>query len=194
MKEQQKSNGISSGVIAAVSAAVIALGGGVAWFTLSKNPVVPGNESSAVLTNEQPAEIYWLQDTGKSFKLVPQQVKVKAAGKAPKLVLEAAFRNLLAGPTEGTGSTTIPQGTQLEGVKVENDGVHVNLSEEFTTGGGSSSMIGRLGQVVYTATSLEPNAKVYIEVNGKQLNVLGSEGLELEQPLTRDSFNKNYEL
>jgi spore germination protein GerM len=35
---------------------------------------------------------------------------------------------------------------------------------------------------------------VYIEVNGKQLDVLGSEGLELEQPLTRDSFNKNYEL
>ncbi|MFO5473015.1 MAG: GerMN domain-containing protein, partial [Dolichospermum sp.] len=72
--------------------------------------------------------------------------------------------------------------------------VHVNLSENFTSGGGSSSMIGRIGQVVYTATSLNPQAKVYIEVNGKPLEVLGGEGVELEQPLTRESFQKNYPL
>ncbi|MFM6620018.1 MAG: GerMN domain-containing protein, partial [Dolichospermum sp.] len=75
-----------------------------------------------------------------------------------------------------------------------NNDVHVNLSENFTTGGGSTSMIGRIGQIVYTATSLNPQAKVYIEVNGKPLEVLGGEGVELEQPLTRESFQKNYPL
>jgi spore germination protein GerM len=70
----------------------------------------------------------------------------------------------------------------------------VNLSENFTTGGGSSSMMGRVGQVVYTATSLNPQAKVYIDVNGKPLEVLGGEGVEIPQPLTRESFQKNYPL
>ncbi|MFN7850861.1 MAG: GerMN domain-containing protein, partial [Dolichospermum sp.] len=90
--------------------------------------------------------------------------------------------------------TTIPQGTQLLGLKAENNDIHVNLSANFTTGGGSTSMMGRVGQVVYTATSLNPKAKVYIEVNGKPLEVLGGEGVELQQPLTRESFQKNYPL
>ena len=80
------------------------------------------------------------------------------------------------------------------GLKSENDEVHVNLSEDFTSGGGSTSMMGRVGQVVYTATTLNPKAKVYIDVNGKPLDVLGGEGVELQQPLTRESFQKNYPL
>jgi spore germination protein GerM len=55
-------------------------------------------------------------------------------------------------------------------------------------------MMGRVGQVVYTATTLNPNAKVYIEVNGKKLDVLGGEGVEVEQPLTRENFKKDYPL
>jgi spore germination protein GerM len=198
MTEQQKSNRISSGVVAVVSAAVVAVSGGVAWFTLNSPPVQTPNTTvprpgEKVAPIEQTAEIYWLKDNGKNLELVPQKIKL-TAGDKPNQVLEAAFQNLLTGPTEGTDSTTIPQGTKLLGLKVENNDIHVNLSEEFTSGGGSASMNGRVGQVVYTATSLDRNAKVYIEVNGKKLEVLGGEGLELEQPLTRDGFNKNYSL
>ncbi|WP_026082459.1 GerMN domain-containing protein [Mastigocladopsis repens] len=204
MKEQQGSHRISPGVIASVSAAVIAVSSGVAYFTWksANNPPAPipapGETQPPRSTNqfgiERNAEVFWLQDTGTGFKLVPQTVQVKAGGNSPNQVLEGAFQQLLAGPTEGTESTTIPKGTKLLGVKVANDGIHVNLSEEFTSGGGSSSMMGRVGQVVYTATALNNNAKVYIEVNGKTLDVLGGEGLELEQPLTRESFEKNYSL
>lgn len=201
MNDQQRTNrNVSSGVIAAVSAAVVAVSGGVAWLT-SQTPETPtpGNPSQSIrqpLTTqpgqEQTANIYWLKPTEKSFELVPQPVKIASA--QPNQALEAAFQTLLAGPTEGTDSTTIPQGTKLLGMKVENNEVHVNLSADFTSGGGSSSMLGRVGQVVYTATTLNTNAKVYIEVNGKPLEVLGGEGLEIEQPLTRTSFNKNYPL
>jgi len=76
-------------------------------------------------------------------------------------------------------------------VTIQNDGIHVDLSQEFTTGGGSASMSSRVAQVLYTATSLQPNAKVWIDIEGKPLEVLGGEGLLLEQPLTRESFEKN---
>ena len=62
----------------------------------------------------------------------------------------------------------------------------------ITLGGGSTSVIGRVGQIVYTATALNQDAKVYIEVDGKQPDVFSSQGLELDQPLTRKSFQENY--
>lgn len=203
MKDQQGSNRISSGAIAAVSAVVVAVGGGVAWFTThSSNNPTPPNPSGRIQqpaqpstrqpANEQTPNVYWLRSTDKNVALVPQPVRV--ASIRPNQPLEAAFQSLLAGPTEGTDSTTIPKGTKLLGLKAENDEVHVNLSEDFTSGGGSTSMMGRVGQVVYTATTLNPKAKVYIDVNGKPLDVLGGEGVELQQPLTRESFQKNYSL
>ncbi|BAY29851.1 hypothetical protein NIES2107_16950 [Nostoc carneum NIES-2107] len=201
MKDQSNRN--SSGVIAAVSAAVVAVSGGVAWLTLhSQNPPTPspasqsltqpGKPSTVQPGQEQSANVYWLKDNGKNLELAPQPVTIAAT--QPNQVVEKAMQNLLAGPTEGAESTTIPKGTKLLGVKVNNDEVHVNLSEEFTSGGGSSSMMGRVGQVVYTATTANPTAKVYIEVNGKELDVLGGEGVELQQPLTRDQFKNNYPL
>ncbi|AFZ55876.1 GerMN domain-containing protein [Anabaena cylindrica FACHB-243] len=204
MNDQQRTNrNISSGVIAAVSAAVVAVSGGVAWITSqTPNTPTPVNPSQSIrqpqqpLTtqpgNEQTASIYWLRSKETGVELVPQPLKIAAA--QPNQALEKAFQALLVGPTEGTDSTTIPQGTQLLGMKVENNEVHVNLSEDFTSGGGSTSMMGRVGQVVYTATTLNPDAKVFIEVNGKPLEVLGGEGVEIEQPLTRKSFNQNYPL
>ena len=203
MNNQQRINGIPVGVIAAISVVVVAVSGGLAWFsTQTPNNSTPANSSQSIKQpikqsttqqgNEQTTSIYWLRSKENRLDLVPQPFKVAAT--QPNQVLEAAFKTLLAGPSEGTDSTTIPQGTQLLGLKVENNDVHINLSENFTTGGGSSSMMGRVGQVVYTATSLNPQANVYIEVNGKLLEVLGGEGVELQQPLTRTSFQKNYPL
>ncbi len=203
MREEQKNNRISSGVIALVSAAVVAVSGGVAWFTMyANNPGTPVNSSPTRVPtnptvpnqNEQTANIYLLKDTGKNFELVSLPVDVSVSKDKPNQFLEAAFNSLLTAKNDGDTSSVIPEGTKVLGVKVDNDTVRVNLSGQFESGGGSASMTGRVGQVVYTATSLNPNAKVYIEVDGKQLDVLGGEGLELEQPLTRESFSKNYQL
>lgn len=204
MREQPRNNRISSGVIAAVSAAVIAVSSGVAWITwqattndqpaTTPKEKVGQNNAKPQVTQEQTAEIYLLRDTGKNLELVPIPVKVSASKDKPSEFINAAFNSLLTAKNDGDTSSTIPSGTKVLGVKIENDTVRVNLSDKFTSGGGSASMTGRVGQVVYTATSLNPNAKVYIDVNGQQLDVLGGEGLELDQPLTRDSFTKNYQL
>jgi spore germination protein GerM len=202
MNDQQGSQRISSGVIAAVSAAVVAVGGGVAWLASNQSPTPttpsqtitqPNNQPSTTQPEqEQTPNVYWLKPRGESVDLVPQPIQIAAT--QPDQVLEKAFQALLAGPTEGTDSTTIPQETKLLGVKTENDEVRVNLSGDFTTGGGTTSMIARIGQVVYTATTINPKAKVYIDIEGEQLDVLGGEGVELQQPLTRESFEENYPL
>lgn len=140
---------------------------------------------------QQTAQVFWVKDTGTSTELVPVPIASNKSEK-PSAALGTAFNSLLAGPTDSTVASAIPQGTQLRNVTVKEGGVYLDLSRDFKTGGGSSSMIARLAQVLYTATSLEPNAKVWISVEGEPLELLGGEGLEVPQPITRDIFQKEY--
>ncbi|MBE9139120.1 GerMN domain-containing protein [Nodosilinea sp. LEGE 07088] len=150
---------------------------------------------------EQPApvtstgQIYWLADTGTGFKLVAQTISV-AAEASPSEKVTAAFSDLLskAGDPSQEAFTTIPEQTQLIKAEVEADGVHVDLSSDFQTGGGSAAMMGRLGQVIYTATAFDPAAPVWISVDGKPLTLLGGEGLEVSQPMTRSDFDQSFPL
>ncbi|MEG4396282.1 GerMN domain-containing protein [Microcoleus sp. BROC3] len=144
-------------------------------------------------TDVQTVQVYWVKDASGKFEGVPTPVALKQADK-PDATLQAAFNSLLTGPKDATVSSEIPKGTKLRSLSVKNDGVYVDLSAEFTSGGGSTSMTSRLGQVIYTATSLKPNAKVWISVEGKPLELLGGEGLEVAQPSTRQSFDKNFPL
>lgn len=159
------------------------------------NALIPKSPQPKPLpqTDVQTVQVYWVKDASGKFEGVPTKVAVKQADK-PDAALQAAFNSLLAGPKDGTVSSEIPNGTKLRGLSVKNDGVYVDLSSEFTSGGGSNSMTGRLGQVIYTATSLQPNTKVWISVEGKPLELLGGEGLEVAQPSTRQSFDKNFPL
>jgi spore germination protein GerM len=97
-----------------------------------------------------------------------------------------------AGKPDGKLTSTIPVGTKILSAKVMADGIHVDLSKEFTQGDGATSMIGRLGQVVYTATAQNPTAPVWITVEGKKLEVLGEVGVEVRQPVTRESYNRDF--
>jgi spore germination protein GerM len=149
----------------------------------------------AQTTKEETVQVYWLDANAQTVKLVPSAVTIENKSAAqPDTLLTTAFEQLLARPKTETQTTSIPEGTRLLGVRQEADGVRVNLSEDFTKGGGTMSMTGRLAQVLYTATTLDPNAKVWLEVEGKPLEVLGGEGLIIEQPLTRQSFEKDFDL
>jgi spore germination protein GerM len=103
---------------------------------------------------------------------------------------------LTAQPSDNL-SSTIPKGTKLRSLQVKPDGVHINLSREFRAGGGSTSMIYRVAQTIYTATSLDPNQKVFLSIEGQSIDrahPLGGEGLILRQPITRSQFNTDYPL
>lgn len=106
--------------------------------------------------------------------------------------LEGALAALLDGPDEVEASmglsSTIPEGTRLLGVEVIEDVAYVDLSAEFESGGGSLSMMGRVAQIVYTATRFDGVDSVRFLLEGAPLDVLGGEGLIIDQPQTRASW------
>jgi len=106
--------------------------------------------------------------------------------------LERALAALFEGATEAEAalglSSTIPEGTELLGVEVSEGVAYVDVSIEFGTGGGSLSMMGRVAQVVYTATRFPGVESVRFFLEGAPLDVLGGEGLIIDEPQTRAAW------
>jgi spore germination protein GerM len=145
--------------------------------------------------NQGEPKLYLLADNNGQPEIIASNQTITNTGDE-KTTLVNAFNQLLAGQPESnsTGQTVnaIPTGTKLLGLEVNSNGIYVNLSPEFNTGGGSENMIGRLGQVIYTATSLQPDANVWIMIDGKPLELLGGEGLEVAQPTNRKNFTEEF--
>lgn len=148
-------------------------------------------EPEVAATPQQTGTLYWLSADGTEVALNPVTIELPADGSDAD-ALEVAFNTLMGGPDSQGSATGIPEQTELLALSVESDGVHVNLSEDFTFGGGSFSMIGRLAQVVYTATALDPDAAVWIDVEGEPLELLGGEGLIVRQPITRSDLETDF--
>jgi spore germination protein GerM len=146
--------------------------------------------------NGDTVKVWRLDDDGKKTFLVPQDRPNPSpnAGSSPDARVKNSLSSLIAsaGKPDGKLTSTIPVGTKLLSAKVMADGIHVDLSKEFTQGYGATSMIGRLGQVVYTATSQNPDAPVWITVEGKKLEVLGDVGVEIRQPITRQTYDRDF--
>jgi spore germination protein GerM len=159
---------------------------------ITTSSTTPNNSSQQVQ-----AQVYWLRSDRNKLTLVAKSLPSNAnnSGSTPQQVLTIAVQKLLAAKPNDNLSSTIPNGTKLLGLQVRADGVHLDLSPEFRSGGGSTSMIYRVAQVIYTASSLDPNAKVFVSVGGQSIDdrhPLGGEGLILPQPTTRDRFAADF--
>ncbi|AFY55495.1 sporulation/spore germination protein [Rivularia sp. PCC 7116] len=140
---------------------------------------------------------YLLQVEGEKVSLVPQAVAIKK-GVSKEVALQQTLNQLFDNNQNNQFTSTIPQGTKLLGLRIDDTtGIHVNLSDEFRYGGGSTSMIYRVAQVLYTASSIDESANIYLSIEGELLdeeNPLGGEGLILAEPLTRQKFIKDFSI
>lgn len=208
MQDRNK-NRFSLTVIAAITGVILAAGGGVAWWTKSNleqttkivqptptpiektetNPPIP-----EAITQEKVVAVCWLNPTGDKIELVSKTMTFQKSVKSEQ-VLQTALETVLAQPPEdSTYTTAIPPETKLLDLSIDKEGVHVNLSQEFVSGGGSASMSSRLAQIIYTASSSSDSDRVWINVEGKPLENLGEEGLIVSQPMTPKKFEDNFTL
>ena len=212
----------TGGLALALSAVILMAGGGAAWWswtqlasttdssstldgtgkspTTTETPDVNDGGVAIAPTIATPVTVYLLDTTDTGMELVPITLDAQVEADAtedPSTVLTATFDQLLNGDVMEEGSmafSAIPANTALLDLSVNENGVYVDLSGEFEGGGGSASMIGRLTQVMYTATSLDAKQPVWLSVDGEPLELLGGEGLEISQPMTRADVDAGFPL
>jgi hypothetical protein len=102
-------------------------------------------------------------------------VPVLATVPQTKAVASAAMTALLTGspiqaPRYAPISSEIPDGVTLLGLSITGGVASVDLSSEFQSGGGSASVLRRLGQVVYTLTQFPAVKSVVIQVAGVKVS------------------------
>ena len=156
------------------------------------------SESSSIV-KVQPAlyfpQFYGLEIVGDRLTLVSKAIYTRAA--SPEIALRDALTQLFSQSSDSELITTIPRSTRLLDLQLKNQDIYIDLSPEFALGGGSSSMIYRVAQVLYTATSIDPEASVFLSIEGQPLNEnypLGGEGLLLDYPLNRENLQQNFSL
>ena len=106
----------------------------------------------------------------------------------------AAMTALLAGPTaeeraDRVITTAVPSRSRLLGLTIQDGIATVDLSSDFESGGGSASVLIRLGQVVFTLTQFPTVQGVVFHIEGRPATVFSSEGIVLDRPVGRGSFN-----
>jgi len=184
---------------------VLVAGGGMYWWlsggtaevaasSSTTTTVAPTTSTTAVPTETTDGVIYLFADqTSPGWTGGPYLIPVARHLTGADPVTDAVVA-LLAGPTSDEAgqtpafSSAIPTGTMLHEVTVADGVASVDLSTEFTSGGGSASMTGRLAQVVFTLTRLDGIHGVRFLVDGTPTTVFGGEGVIVGDPATRADF------
>ena len=123
------------------------------------------------------------------YKIVKREYQAEKDGTK----LNFSIKNLLQGPSEKEKAkgiySEIPQGTKLISLKETPNKIVINLSGEFEQGGGTEGLYKRLYQIIKTANK-NTTLDVYLYINGKQADVVGGEGIMLNQPLNEKSLEE----
>jgi len=197
--------GWAMAAVAAVSVAVV--GFGLLWFLDGGNGAeVAGGDTTLAPTTAVPVvttvadvdsttAVYFFGDTtGESWPGGPFLMPVARTVEGASDVVTAMLQALLEGPTPAEAasvpaiSSAVPAGTEIRGVTVVGGIATVDLSSEFGSGGGTLSMVGRLGQVVLTLDRLDGIDGVRFQVEGVPTTVFGGEGIIVNDPATSADF------
>lgn len=101
-----------------------------------------------------------------------------------------AVTQLLAGPATGRDTIVLfPQGTTMD-VSVTGDTATVNIAGPLVKGyqGGADDESAMFKSLTYTLTNISGIARVQVLVGGEKRAALSGGHLELDEPLTRETF------
>jgi len=103
--------------------------------------------------------------------------------------INVAVTELLKGPSQSEIEegyrTEIPASAKLKSILQDDGKVIINLSKGFESGGGSLSMSIRTSQLTKTVNGAAGNSLVYLEIEGRQIEAVGGEGVMINQPLNK---------
>lgn len=108
--------------------------------------------------------------------------------------LTSALQNLLLGTNfeelNKNYMSMIPEGTKLLSASIKNKVAYLNFSEEFLYNKyGVEGYLAQLMQIVYTATTFSSIDSVQFLIAGEKIDFLGTEGVWVGSPITRNFFN-----
>jgi germination protein M len=129
----------------------------------------------------------WFQKGDTLFPVTRVQERTSAVG-------AAALRALLRGPSEQESAldiaSSVPGGTKLLGLDISDGLATVDLSNDFQSGGGSSAMLMRLAQVVYTITQFPTVDEVELRLDGEAVDVFSDEDIIVDEPQSRKDYRQ----
>lgn len=160
-------------VVALVLLLVAAAAG--SWWFFGRHSAVPDTIT-----------VYYTKPQGAA--LVPWQVTLGPARDPHSVAFYAAVQ-AVAGPPAGVEAVRFPRGTQVLSADLDGAAVDVDLSRDVGVDvEGSFNESGEFKALVYTLTALPGVTSVRVLVGGQRLATLPGGHLELDEPLTRQSF------
>ncbi len=134
------------------------------------------------LSQPQEVKLYFSDEQAQS--LVVRQTEIQDDN-----LYQSLIEQLIKGPKGDELLPTIPVGTELLGIEVQDGLVKANFSQELRTKhwGGSAGEIMTVYSIVNTLSDLEEIDRVQILIEGEKIQTLAGH-LDLSQPL---KFNKN---
>jgi hypothetical protein len=122
--------------------------------------------------------------------LVPVAVSIDGPFEAGVDFSRAVSAALQAGEELPPGlQTAIPDDVIVQGTRVEGERIIADMNQAFLDGaGGTLADFTMLNQLVYTLTYGNEDGEVLFTVNGEPVTAFGGHGLDLNEPLDRETY------
>lgn len=150
---------------------------------------IPANENTQ---ENQFVNVFFIgqnQNGEEVYKAVKRKYDPAVDGTPIKFAVTALFDGPKPDESKLGVYSEIPVGTRLLNVVDASDGVYINLSKHFETGGGTDSIYKRIFQLIKT-TKYNTNKPVYLLIENEKVEVLGGDGIMITQPLTENSLGE----
>ncbi len=142
--------------------------------------------------NFRETKLYFISisSNGGDISLISINRKIKYTDSPLTATLNALLAGLTTSELNSGYISLIPDNTEISGVTISDGTAFINFNESFLFNPfGREGYVGQLKQVVFTATEYSTVKRVQFLIEGKKQKYLGSEGIFIGNPVSRNSFN-----